>query len=77
MITEVQQRAVRLINEWKRISASNLGAALWGNEVRKPQSYALPAGRLLGRMQQQGLVQKEYTDTHTLWVLTEKGKELL
>jgi hypothetical protein len=56
------------------MSAANLGSELWGNRFRKPQSYCLPAGRVLHGLLRDGLAHKEYTDTHILWAVSGRQK---
>jgi hypothetical protein len=72
-LTETQKRAIAVLDRGDT-TASNLGLTLWGNGTRKPQSYALPAGRLLKQLKVRGLVECYPTPTHTMWKLTRKAK---
>ena len=40
------------------MTASELGAAIWGTPFRKPQHYARPAGRICRRLAARGLVMR-------------------
>ena len=53
-----------------------IGERLWGNGVRMPQHYARPAGRILKRMQDCGLVLRSFRGGKRFdgWVISEFGK---
>lgn len=60
------------------ITCSNLGAQMWGNGYKKPQSFARPAGKLLREMERRGMVHSYFDDFHRhfMWRLKigyEKG----
>ncbi len=52
-------------------TCSELGSMLWGNGYKKPQSYARPAGKLLHKMERDGLVYSYFDKFHQhfMWKL--------
>ena len=68
---------LRLLAYNGEMTASQLGSLIWGREARNPQSYARPAGRVLARMQKQGLVTCRVREDGKLrlWQATRKAVE--
>ena len=66
---ETRLLALAVLQRSGPMSASNLGLELWGRPdgSRKPQHFALPAGRVLRSLLTDGLVEQIWTETHTLW----------
>lgn len=63
----IERRAIKILRKRGPMTASNLGAELWGTASRKPQAYARPAGRLLKRLRDAGLVVRSPHEVLTMW----------
>jgi hypothetical protein len=64
---ELEERVLVYLRQHGPQTCSNLGAALWGNNHRKPQSFARPAGKILHKLLRAGLVRKIHDPYHILW----------
>ena len=70
-LTANETRALELLKKWGPMTCATLGSRLWGKQYRKPQSYCLPAGRLLRRMVRMGLVKRTLMEHHIEWTAIE------
>jgi hypothetical protein len=68
-LKHTEDRIVALLKECGPLTASDIGSRLWGRASRKPQSYALPAGKLLALLSRQGKVVKVREEVLTRWKL--------
>jgi hypothetical protein len=57
----------------RELTCSQLGDIIWGRPARNPQSYARPAGRLLLRIQREGLVTSRQDGRLRLWQATRRA----
>jgi len=57
------------------LSTGFIGEQLWGNGTRMPQHYARPAGRVLNRLREAGLVVRVHRGGKDFmgWQITEAG----
>lgn len=72
-LKHTEDRVMALLREYGPLTASDIGCRLWGaGRSRKPQCYALPAGKLLALLVRQNKVAKVRTERLTLWELVRK-----
>lgn len=81
VLTDIQRRALELLaKQSRRMRPGEIGSELWDG-FRAPQCYARPAGKVLKRLEELGLVRWESRE-HELrgdwgWRITERGRDVL
>ena len=75
-LSDVEQRAIRILERAGQTTCARLGEALWGRTGRGNCScpWARPAGALLKRLVERGVVRRVLTAHLTLYELA-KGAE--
>jgi hypothetical protein len=73
MARESENKALDLIRKHGPQTCTEIGCCLWGGGMIDPQCHALPAGRLMRRMERRGLVVRSFDIRckHFVWGLAD------
>lgn len=74
VLSQVEQSMLAMLKRGPR-SCTDIGSDLWGTDARMPQAYARPAGRVLARLRDEGLVEQVLERRRFVYRLTIQGRQ--
>jgi hypothetical protein len=83
-LTDTELRAWRILHERGPMRGSDLGWELWGENTKAPgrgegshghNKFCRPAGKLLKRLKEAGMVREKHLEHCTVWMSSSENKD--